>query len=54
MGKLFALAVVILDIVAIVDLIKSGKDTMRKVLWIAVIIFLPLIGLILYFLAGKK
>ncbi len=54
MGPIFIAVIVILDILAIMDLFKSGKDMMRKVLWTAVIIFLPLIGLILYFLAGKK
>ena len=54
MGKIFALAIVILDIIAILDLIKSDKDNLRKGLWVAVIVFLPLIGLVLYFLVGKK
>lgn len=54
MGKLFALVILILDILAIMDLLKSNQDMGKKVLWIVLIIILPLVGLILYYLVGKK
>ncbi len=54
MGTLLGLVVLVLDIIAIVDLFKSAKDTGKKVLWIILILILPLIGMILYFLVGKK
>lgn len=54
MGPIFIAAIVILDVLALIDLFKADKDLMRKGLWTAVIVFLPLIGLILYFLVGKK
>lgn len=54
MGGLIALAVLILDIVAIVDIVKSSKDTGNKILWLLLVILLPLIGMVLYFLIGKK
>jgi len=54
MGALLGLAVLILDIVAIVDAVKSATDTGKKVLWIVLILVLPVIGMILYFLIGKK
>lgn len=54
MGGLIGLIVLILDIVAIVDLFKSAKDTGKKILWTILIIILPLIGMVLYFLLGKK
>jgi len=54
MGNLLALVVLVLDVLAIVDCIKTIKDTGKKILWIALIIILPLVGLILYYLVGKK
>lgn len=54
MGALLGLVILVLDIVAIVDLLKSAKDTGQKVLWILLIIILPFVGMILYFLLGKK
>lgn len=54
MSGLLGLIILILDIVAIVDIIKSSKDTGKKILWLLLVILLPVVGLILYFLLGKK
>ena len=54
MGGLLGLAILILDIIAIVDAAKSNLDSGKKALWIILILILPLIGLILYFLVGRK
>ncbi|MFA5038677.1 MAG: PLD nuclease N-terminal domain-containing protein [Candidatus Omnitrophota bacterium] len=51
---LLGLVVFILDIVAIVDVIKGHKDTGKKALWILLILLLPFLGMILYFLLGRK
>ena len=54
MGGLLGLVILVLDIIAIVDIVKSSKDTGNKILWLLLVILLPVIGLILYFLIGKK
>lgn len=54
MGALIGLVVLILDIVAIVDAVKSSMDTGKKALWIILVLVLPVIGMVLYFLIGKK
>jgi len=54
MGGLIGLVILVLDIVAIVDLFKNTKDMGKKILWLILILILPLIGLILYFLLGRK
>jgi hypothetical protein len=54
MGALLGLVILVLDIIAIVDLFKSQADTGKKVLWLILIIILPVIGMIIYFLVGKK
>ena len=54
MGGLIGLVILVLDIIAIVDIVKSSKDTGGKILWLLLVILLPLIGMILYFLIGKK
>ena len=46
------LLVTVLDIIAIVSVLKSGADSGTKLLWIVVIVLLPLLGMILYFLMG--
>ena len=54
MQGLLGLVVLVLDVIAIVDVVKGPMETGRKVLWIILILILPVIGLILYFLLGKK
>lgn len=54
MGSLIGLIILVLDIVAIIDLFKSVKDIGKKVLWIILILILPVVGMVLYFLIGKK
>lgn len=54
MGKLVSLIILIIDIIAIVDIVKSGKDTEKKVLWIIAVVFLPVLGPLLYYFLGKK
>ena len=43
----------ILPIIAIIDLIKIDLDSSQKLLWILIILFLPVLGSILYFLMGR-
>jgi len=54
MGSLLGLIILILDIVAIIDCLKGTLETGKKVLWIVLIVLLPIVGLILYFLLGRK
>ncbi|MFA5088161.1 MAG: PLDc N-terminal domain-containing protein [Candidatus Omnitrophota bacterium] len=53
MTGIIGLLVLVLDIVAIVDALKSSMDTGKKALWIILILLLPVIGMVLYFVIGK-
>ncbi|PIR00539.1 MAG: hypothetical protein COV66_06075 [Nitrospinae bacterium CG11_big_fil_rev_8_21_14_0_20_45_15] len=46
--------ILVLDIFAIVDCVKSSSDSVKKLLWILMILVLPVIGMVLYFLLIKK
>lgn len=48
------LLVLVMDIIAIVDALKSSMETGKKVLWVFLILILPVIGMVFYFLLGKK
>jgi hypothetical protein len=48
------LVLLVLDVFAIVKTIGSGASTGTKVLWVVVILLLPLLGLILWWLLGPK
>ncbi|WP_158970436.1 PLD nuclease N-terminal domain-containing protein [Chachezhania sediminis] len=51
LGGLILLA---LDIWAIVSIIGSGASTGRKVLWCLLVLILPLIGFIIWLIAGPR
>jgi hypothetical protein len=44
----------VLFVIALIDIIGSSMAIEKKLLWILLILLLPLIGLILYFLIGRK
>jgi len=52
MFTFFGLLVTVLDVIALVSLLKSGADTATKILWALLIVLLPLLGMVLYFLMG--
>lgn len=51
---LLGLLILVADIYAIVKTVQSSAETMTKVLWVVVIILLPVLGLLLWFLFGPK
>ncbi|MBT8447708.1 MAG: PLDc N-terminal domain-containing protein [Gammaproteobacteria bacterium] len=53
-GGIFGLIILIADIWAIVKTVESGATTGKKVLWIVLILLLPLLGLLLWWLMGPK
>ena len=46
------LLILVLDIIALVSLLKSNADSGTKILWVVLIVLLPVLGMILYFLMG--
>jgi hypothetical protein len=54
MGSLLGLVVLVLDIIAIIDILQSAMATDKKVLWVVLVALLPVIGMVLYFVIGKK
>ena len=54
MARLVALLILIIDVIVIIDILKSNKDNEKKMLWIIAVVFLPILGPILYYFIGKK
>lgn len=58
MGFLMILLIIffiaLLPIIAIIDLIRNDTDSTNKLIWVIVILFLPILGSILYFLMGRN
>jgi len=53
-GGIVALIILALDIWAIMKIISSATTTGSKVLWILLILVLPVVGLIIWALAGPS
>jgi len=54
MTKLIGLIILVVDIIVLLDIIRGNKDTEKKILWIVAVIFLPVLGPILYYVIGKR
>ncbi|TDR20592.1 PLDc N-terminal domain-containing protein [Marinicella litoralis] len=53
-GGIIGLIILILDIIAIIEVVNSSRPVEQKLLWVLIILLLPLLGLILYYVIGKK
>ncbi len=53
MGRIISFLILVIDIVVIIDIIKGNKDTEKKILWIIAVVFLPVLGPVLYYVLGK-
>ena len=51
---LLGLIVLVLDIYAILQVLGSGATPLKKAIWVLVIFFLPVLGLLIWYVAGPK
>lgn len=54
MGRFISLVILIIDIIVIIDIVRSQKDTEKKILWIIAVVLLPVLGPLLYYIVGKR
>ncbi|NBA97301.1 PLDc N-terminal domain-containing protein [Pseudomonas sp. R5(2019)] len=53
-NSLVGLIILVLDIWAIINVFKSSADTGIKILWVLLILLLPVLGLIIWAIAGPR
>ena len=51
---LLGFIILVLDIFAILKIMESDASTVKKLVWILVILFLPFIGLLIWWIAGPR
>ncbi len=51
---LAGLALLVADLYAIVQSLKSGESGLMKIFWVVLIIAMPVVGLIVWLLAGPR
>ena len=54
MGRILYLAIIVLDVIVILDILRSNKDNEKKILWVIAVVLLPVLGPILYYVIGKR
>lgn len=54
MSGILGIVILVLDVLAILNLFKSAKPAGQKILWTVLILLVPVIGLVLYYLIGRK
>ena len=54
LSGLISLIIFALDIWAIINVVKSGAELPMKIIWILVIVILPVLGLIIWAVAGPR
>lgn len=54
MGKIISFLILVIDVIVIYDIVKSNKTTEKKILWIIAVIFLPVLGPLLYYFLGRS
>jgi len=52
MYSILGLVILALDIFAVIKILQSSATGLEKVLWILGVLFFPVVGLIVWFLAG--
>jgi hypothetical protein len=51
---IFSLVIIVLPVVAIVHLIRhTSPNNIAKLIWVLIILMLPILGSVLYFLFGR-
>ncbi|KAH8551924.1 hypothetical protein BGW37DRAFT_317437 [Umbelopsis sp. PMI_123] len=53
-GGFFSLVLLILDFIAIFEVLNSTRTTLSKLLWGLFIFFFPVLGLLVYFIFGDR
>jgi len=51
---LWGLLVLIADVWAVINILQSGSETAKKVLWTVLVLVLPAIGFLLWLLLGPR
>jgi hypothetical protein len=54
LSTIISLLILIADIWAIINIVKSGESTGTKVLWVVLVLVLPVLGLVIWYFAGPK
>jgi len=53
-GGFLGILILIADIYAILNILQSGADNLKKAIWVVIILALPVLGVILWYFLGPR
>jgi hypothetical protein len=54
MARILSILVLVVALLAAIDVLKTVRETEKRILWLLVIILLPLIGSLLWYLVSRR
>jgi len=54
MKGFLGLVVLIVNIIATLEIVKSTKESSKKIIWLLVVWLIPGVGVVLYYVMGRK
>jgi succinate dehydrogenase/fumarate reductase cytochrome b subunit len=54
MESILGILILIADVWAILNIFQSSANNLKKALWIALVLILPLLGVIIWYFAGPR
>jgi len=54
MSNLIYLAILVIDVIVIMDIFKQPWDTVKKIVWTLIVIIFAVVGPIVYWLIARK
>ncbi len=52
MKGIIGLLVLIADIYVIIQILQSSDDSVKKIIWVLIVLFLPVFGIVAWYFAG--
>ena len=54
MYRLLSLLIFVIDVIVIIDIVRSNKTSEKKIIWVIAVVLLPVLGPLLYYVLEKN
>lgn len=54
MYRLISLLILVVDVIVIIDIVRSNKPSDKKIIWVIAVVLLPVLGPLLYYVLEKR
>jgi len=54
MYRLISILIFVIDVIVIIDIVRSNKSSEKKIIWVIAVVLLPVLGPLLYYVLEKN